>query len=315
MHRLAALVLTLAVLSAAAPNAFAAQAAATPSGRPANAKDPTPEEVRQIEAAAAQIQPAARPERTRRVLIFSVSFGYWHDAIPYGQAAFKALGEKTGAYQAVVSDDPANFEPGKLDAFDAVVFNNTNNELFLPGNFDTLPAAEKAAAEARDAALKRSFAEYLAFGKGLVVVHAGVASFRKWPEFGEIIGARFTSHPWQKASVRIDEPDHPVAAAFGGKPFDLVDEIYQVENPYSRSNVRVLLSLDPARTDLKAKGVARTDADFAMTWVKLYGRGRVYYNAFGHRHEIYWNPAILKHWLDGVQFATGDLKADAAPRP
>jgi hypothetical protein len=30
-------------------------------------------------------------------------------------------------------------------------------------------------------------------------------------------------------------------------------------------------------------------------------------------HEIFWNPMILQHWLDGIQFALGDLKADTTP--
>ena len=35
--------------------------------------------------------------------------------------------------------------------------------------------------------------------------------------------------------------------------------------------------------------------------------------SFGHQHPLFWNPAILQHYLDGVQYAMGDLKADATP--
>ena len=42
-----------------------------------------------------------------------------------------------------------------------------------------------------------------------------------------------------------------------------------------------------------------------MSWIKSYGKGRVFYNAFGHDHDIFWNPVVLQHWLDGIQFATG----------
>lgn len=37
-----------------------------------------------------------------------------------------------------------------------------------------------------------------------------------------------------------------------------------------------------------------------------YGKGRVFYCAFGHRTEIWWNPTILRFYLDGIQFAVGD---------
>jgi type 1 glutamine amidotransferase len=39
----------------------------------------------------------------------------------------------------------------------------------------------------------------------------------------------------------------------------------------------------------------------------------VFYSSLGHREEIYWNPTILRFYLDGIQFALGDLEADATP--
>jgi hypothetical protein len=41
----------------------------------------------------------------------------------------------------------------------------------------------------------------------------------------------------------------------------------------------------------------------------------VFYCALGHRDEIFWNPQVLAHYLAGVQFALGDLSADAEPVP
>ncbi|MDP7288301.1 MAG: ThuA domain-containing protein, partial [Phycisphaerae bacterium] len=54
--------------------------------------------------------------------------------------------------------------------------------------------------------------------------------------------------------------------------------------------------------------------DFALAWVKSFGKGRIFYTALGHRMEIYWNPMMLKFYLDGIQFACGDLKVPTAPR-
>jgi len=34
----------------------------------------------------------------------------------------------------------------------------------------------------------------------------------------------------------------------------------------------------------------------------------------GRVNEIWWNPAILRHYLAGIQYALGDLKANATPR-
>lgn len=281
----------------------------------AEKKEPTAGEVAKMQAAAPERARVAA-ERPRKVLIFSVSWGYWHDSIPYGKRVFEILGKKTGAFETVASDDPAMFEPQKLRQFDAVIFNNANNEIFLPEDFDKLSTGEKAKAAARDEMLKKSFVEWLSSGKGLVVIHAGVASFRKWPEYGNIVGARFDNHPWGSGStvtLKVDEPNHPLAAAFTSPTFAIRDEIYQMTGPYSREKLRVILSIDTAKTNMKRAGVHRTDGDFAMSWIKMYGKGRVFYNALGHDHDIFWNPVVLQHWLDGIQFATGDLKADATP--
>jgi len=104
-------------------------------------------------------------------------------------------------------------------------------------------------------------------------------------------------------------------AAFDGKPFVIADEIYQFGAPYSRDKLRVLLSLEPAKIDPAKPGIKRTDDDFAISWVRQYGKGRVFYCSLGHRDEIFWNPQILAHYLAGIQFALGDLSADAAPVP
>jgi hypothetical protein len=41
----------------------------------------------------------------------------------------------------------------------------------------------------------------------------------------------------------------------------------------------------------------------------------VFYCSLGHNNEIFWNPAVLQHYLDGIQFAFGDYKVDTKPKP
>ncbi|MBN1125663.1 MAG: ThuA domain-containing protein [Sedimentisphaerales bacterium] len=278
-------------------------------------KEPAPEEIAKIRTTMPSA-PRVFPQQWRKVLVFSRSWGYKHSAIPYGKVAFQIMGEKTRAFDAIVSDDLDYFESENIVQFDAVIFNNTNNEIFLPENFDSLSAEEKARAEQRDQRLKQSLVDFLQSGKGLAVFHAGVASFRKWPEFGNIIGARFDNHPWVAGStvtLKVDEPDHPLAAAFEIPVFPVTDEIYQLTGDYSRDTVRVIVSIDIEKTDMTVDGIHRTDGDFAMTYIKTYGKGRIYYNALGHQHELFWNPVLLQHWLDGIQYVLGDLEADATP--
>jgi HEAT repeat protein len=62
-----------------------------------------------------------------------------------------------------------------------------------------------------------------------------------------------------------------------------------------------------------AEKIARTDNDFPISWIKTEGAGRVFYSSLGHNKDIFNVPSILQHFLDGIQFALGDLAADAIP--
>ena len=114
--------------------------------------------------------------------------------------------------------------------------------------------------------------------------------------------------------MKVDDPEHVLNRSFGGKGFILKDEIYQIKGPYSRDTHRVLLSLDMSqdRNQLGAK-CGREDGDNPISWIKQCGEGRVFYCSLGHRKEIYWNNAVLQHYLAGIQWALGDLKADETP--
>jgi len=185
-------------------------------------------------------------------------------------------------------------------------------ELFLPPNVEKLPPEEQRVAKERDQALKKSFEEFVRSGKGLVGFHGALGAFYKWPPYGEMIGGYFDKHPWvQKIRVKLDDPAHPLCAAFAGKAFELKEETYVFREPYSRDTARVLLTLDTTSVDA-AKG-GRKDGDYALAWIKPYGQGRVFYCAFSHFEENFLNAALLRFYLDGMQYALGDLEADATP--
>ena len=114
-------------------------------------------------------------------------------------------------------------------------------------------------------------------------MHSATITFTSWPEYGEMIGGYFDEHPWVTfdAPIIVEDPSFPGMAQWG-KSFVLKDEIYQMKD-YSRDKVRVLMRLDASKLDLKNSRVHRTDRDFAVTWAKMYGKGRVYYTTLGTR--------------------------------
>ncbi len=278
------------------------------------AAQPAPDAAERIRAAA-PAQAFVQPKSPRKLLVFTLTRGFRHDSIPVGVRALEILGSQTGAYAAVHSEDPAVFEAESLRGFDAVCFLNTTGELFTPPEFERLTPPEQQAAREREARWKRNLLDFVESGGGFVGIHAATDTFYRWPEFGQLIGGYFDGHPWHEEVVlRNEEKDHPVNAGLEGKDLVITDEIYQFKEPYSRRRQRVLLSLDTSKANLQKPGVHRTDGDFAVSWVRRAGQGRVFYCSLGHRPEVFWNPKVLRHYLAGIQFALGDLEAEASPR-
>lgn len=265
------------------------------------------------------------PKQPRRVLIWNTPAhlmekdphkGY---CIPYGSAALEAIGKKTGAFEPIVSGDLAQYLPENIRKYDAIVMNNSSGPWITPTDADMGKEAfrklgvDKAAVEQ---ALRKSFLAYVTKGGGVVSLHFAIAANAHWPEFKELFGGKFTGHPWnEEIGVTVEEPEHPLVAAFGGKDFRIADEIYEYGTPYDRASLRVLLSLDPARSNMGVRWINRKDGDFALAWVKAYGQGRIFYTSFGHRTELFWEQHVLQFYLDAIQFAAGDLPAPVAPRP
>jgi hypothetical protein len=92
------------------------------------------------------------------------------------------------------------------------------------------------------------------------------------------------------------------------------DEIYQIRN-FSRDKVRVLMRLDANKLDLSNPRVHRKDRDFAVTWAKMYGKGRVYYSTLGHPVENWDRPEMQTMYLEAIKWAMGLADADVTPRP
>ncbi len=273
-----------------------------------NVAAPNERQIVQIRAAAPD-EPPVQPAKPRKVLVWG--HAWTHQPNPFAEAALEILGEKTGAFEALVSDDPRLLLPDRLARFDALVMNNIHQrDPFLPDDFARRDPEQQKAAGQFDEAVKQSILEFVRGGKGIVGIHAATAAFQNWPEYGEMMGAYYGGHIHQDVAIQIDDPDHPVNACFDGKPWRINDEIYIAREPYSRTKLRVLLSLDLDRMEDPGK---RPDRDYAVSWVRRCGEGRVFYTTLGHAAATYWNPRFLEHVLAGIQFAIGDLEGETGP--
>jgi len=249
-------------------------------------------------SAAMPLRPPARPARPRKLLVFWLCKGFFHGSIPVGNKAFEIMGEETGAFEVTFSNDMAVFTPDKLKAFDAILFNNTTR-LDFPKK-----------------AQRKALMDFVKGGKGVIGIHAATDNFYNWPEAAAMMGGLFDGHPWTAGgtwAVKLDDPKHPINKPFAGKGFKIRDEIYQLKAPYSRDNLRVLLSLDMTDRATAGRRGKRADRDNAISWIREFGKGRVFYCSLGHNNHIFWNKAVLAHYLAGIQYALGDLQADATP--
>lgn len=273
-----------------------------------NVAEPTDEQIQQIQDAAPGKAPV-KPSKPRKVLVWG--HAWTHQPNPFAEKALEALSAKTGAFEAVITDDPRLLLGDSLPRFDALVMNNIHErDPFLPDDFGKLDQERKDTAKKFDEAVKQSILEYVRSGKGIVGIHAATAAFQHWPGYGEMMGGYYGGHIYEEVAIKLDDPQHPVNACFDGKSWRIKDEIYISREPYSRKNLRILLSLDLNQMTDPGK---RPDKDYAVSWVRQYGEGRVFYTTLGHAVETYWNPLFLQHVLAGIQFATGDLPGEVAP--
>lgn len=152
-------------------------------------------------------------------------------------------------------------------------------------------------------------------GKGFVAAHTADTAFLSWPEFGEMLGARYDGHPWNliEAPIIVEDPAFPAMKQFP-PVFTIRDEMYQAKD-FSRDEIRVLLRLDTSKVDMKHPGVNRTDGDYPQAWVKKYGKGRVFVSSFGHEVQAWDNPALQTMWLEAIKWSLGLTDADVTPRP
>jgi type 1 glutamine amidotransferase len=266
----------------------------------------TPEEREKITAATPQ-KPAATPKASRRLLIYDANIGYGganggHRSIPAANMAIE-LFAKTGAYEAVFSNDLENFKYDRIKKFDAVFLNNTVGQIFV------------------DPQIRDGLVRFVREGGGLAGYHGTSHASMDWPEFGRMLGAVEGAHrePTEMAIVKIDDPSNPLVVAFEGKSFLHQDEFYRfVEPPLSRDNVHVLMSIDIEKTDLNqgrgcARPCVRPDADYALSWIHTYGKGRVFFTSLGHTPAFFTAANLSDFFFRGIQFVLGDLEADTTP--
>ncbi len=262
-----------------------------------------------LSAVMKDIEAPAKPEKPRKLLVYTHANGFVHSSIPVGAQYAELIGKKTGAFETTISNDPAAFDD--LSKYDGILMMSTTGSFLLPKDMGKLAPEVQKEWKDKEVTRRKNIVDFLESGKGIAGIHAAADAYAGgWAEWGKIIGGYFNGHPWGKIHVNIDDPKSPVNAVWKGEEFDFSDEIYTYKAPWARENLHVLLSINIEKSNI-TKGENRADHDYGVAWISEYGKGRVFYTLFGHNEVTYANPNMQRFFLAGIQFALGDLKADA----
>jgi type 1 glutamine amidotransferase len=156
--------------------------------------------------------------------------------------------------------------------------------------------------------------EWVKAGGALAGTHCATDTLYGESVYGDLIGAYFRTHPpgLQKIKVKVEDPKHPAAVGFTDG-MDYQDEMYIFRDaPFSREKLHIILSIQPGTFNIDEK-IARKDGDYAISWCREEGKGKVFYTSFGHDPKVWKDEKFQHHLIGGLKWATGELKGDATP--
>lgn len=235
----------------------------------------------------------------KKLLLVTHTAGFRHEeGIRVGEKTLLEIGERSGAFTLDfcrnADDVKRMLTPEYLNAnkFDGVIFNNTTGDLGVPD--------------------LKAFLDWIKGGKAFIGMHAATDTYHGNADYLDLIGDEFLTHGQQCViEPLVQDAKHPATAQWvAGAKFQ--EEVYIFKHN-DRSKVRVLLYLDKNPND--GRPVANQPGDCLLAWNKMYGKGRVFYTAFGHRGDVWENEVVRVHMLGGIRWALGLAKGEAKPGP
>jgi len=255
---------------------------------------------------------AAAEKKKQKVLYFSRSAGFEHDAVKIkdgkpsiSDRILTELGKRHG-FEVICTKDGRVFDDD-LEKYDAIAF-YTSGDLTKPNKAKTPPMSPEG---------KKKLLRAIAAGKGFVGFHSASDSFHsKGPRnqnqtevdpYIAMLGGEFIVHgAQQEAIIRAASPNFPGVKQFG-QAQKLKEEWYTLKN-FAR-DLHVILIED----NEGMKGDCYQRPPFPATWARMHRKGRVFYTSFGHRDDIWTNPDVQGIIAGGLAWTMGNVKVDVTP--
>lgn len=205
-----------------------------------------------------------------RVAVLLMAGGPYHDYESIGRALLESI-DPSKFQTELVLDDLSALTRLSAESVKVVVFFHTLGEI------STIQ---------RDALLG-----WVAGGGGFIGIHSAADSFRDSPEYRSMVGGYFQGHPpYRDYQVSIVQPWHPITE--GMDEFFVKDEMFVTSYD---SRVHVLATA-------LWKG-----STIPVAWTNQWGKGRVFYLAFGHDEAAVRQEAFQRLFERGLLWASGQV--------
>jgi len=168
------------------------------------------------------------------------------------------------------TDQPDDLNAENLDKYDALMIYANHEQI--------TPAQEKA------------LLDYVQKGRGFIPIHCASFCFQNSPKYIDLVGGQFQKHKTDTFTTSIINREHPVMTNL--REFSTWDETY-VHDKLS-TDIDVLME--------RVEG----DHHEPWTWVKSFGKGRVFYTAYGHDERTWSHPGFQHLVKEGIIWAVGD---------
>jgi uncharacterized protein len=239
----------------------------------------------------------------RQILVYTKNGkGYVHENIPASIKALQNIGLQSG-FKVDTSSNASVFSDNNLKKYDALIFSNTNNDVF-------------------DSEEQRvSFMRYIQAGGGFMGIHSAAGTERNWKWFKLMLGATFLRHPpFQAFTVYVLDKQHPATKNLDAK-WETRDECYFFKefNPSIKTLVvadisTIEESIDAGSIDSSARRKnIKPDVfgnSYPAVWCNEFDGGRIWYTALGHSKESYSDSTYLSHLVEGLKWVVNKKKLD-----
>ncbi len=262
---------------------------------------------------AAAMPAQTRPAGKRKLLYFTRSVGFEHSVVKrdgaelsHSEKIMIEMGRRDG-FDVECTKDGRVFDRD-LSSYAAFAF-YTTGDLTQPAKDGSPPMSLAGKGRLLDA---------IASGKGFVGFHSATDTFHsKGPQnenqaepdpYIAMIGGEFVTHgAQQEASLHAVSPFFYKNIGMPSEGLSFTDEWYTGKN-FAKDLYVILVQ----ETEFM-KGDAYRRPAFPQTWVRMHGKGRVFYTSLGHREDVWSSPFFQAVAQGGIAWVTGQFDFDIKP--